>query len=176
MARQILLGEDTHKAALELLKAGLLDSNPVALEDGAFEVSLKPQVSDELHFTGVQKLLEDLKTRNIAPAVSPARYLKMILVGQHAYQMAEEVWVKGGTFGRKPQDLAQGLVLVNRIRVYGLQDSFKPDYQKQFRDDLVEIGKKYDPQVVVVIPTPVDLLASGYEFPREGNQGRAAVT
>jgi hypothetical protein len=168
MARQILTGTDAHKAALELLKAGLLESNPVALEDGAFEVSLKPQVSDELHFAGVQKLLEDLKARNIAPAVNPGRYLKMILVGQRAYEMAEDVWIKGGIFGRKPQDLAQGLSLVDRIRVYGLQDSFKPDYQKQFRDTLKSTGEEYDPQVVVVIPTPIDLLASGYEFPREG--------
>jgi hypothetical protein len=70
MARQILTGEDVHKAALELLNAGLLDSNPVALGDGAFEVSLKPQLSDELHFAEVDKLLKDLKTSQTTTSTS----------------------------------------------------------------------------------------------------------
>jgi len=60
------------------------------------------------------------------------------------------------------------LALVNRIRVYGVQDRFEPDFQKRFRDTLIETEKTYSPQVVVVIPTPVDLLGSGYEFPRDG--------
>jgi hypothetical protein len=167
MARQILVGADAHHAALELLKAGHLDSNPVALEDGSFEVSLKPQVSDDLHFAGVQKLLDDLKARNIAPAVNPMRYYKMVLVGQCCYEMAENVWLQGDIFGRKPQDLAHVIIREQRIRVYGLQDRREPDYQKQFRDTLADIGKKYDPPVVVVPPTPVDLLATGYEFPRD---------
>jgi hypothetical protein len=33
---------------------------------------------------------------------------------------------------------------------------------------LTRIGKTYDPQVVVIFPTPVDLLASGLEFPPDG--------
>jgi hypothetical protein len=143
MARQILVGADAHHAALELLKAGHLDSNPVALEDGSFEVSLKPQVSDDLHFAGVQKLLDDLKARNLAPAANPASYYKMVLVGQRCYEMAENEWLKKPSiFGRKPQDLAHVIIREQRRRVYGLQDRREPDYQKQFRDTLADIGKK----------------------------------
>jgi hypothetical protein len=175
MARQILEGEDAHKAALELLKAGLLDSNPVALGDGAFEVSLKPQLSDKLHFAEVDKLLKDLKTKGIGAAVNPARYYKLILIGQNAHEMAEQVWLQGGIFGRKPQDLSLGIALHNRIRVYGLQDHFDSAYEEQFRGALDDIGKTYNPRVSARLPTPVDLAASGQEFPVGAREKSASV-
>jgi hypothetical protein len=125
MAKQILVGADAHQAALELLKAGHLDSNPVALADGAFEVSLKPELSDEFHAAGVQKLLNG--------PVNVARYYKMILQGPRAHDMAQNEYLKTPSiFGRKPQDITQGLVFVDRIRVYGLQDRLNPITSKVF--------------------------------------------
>jgi hypothetical protein len=99
MARQILVGANAHTAALELLKAGHLDSNPVALDDGAFEVSLKPEMIDALHFAEVQKLLNDPALKRAAPEVSNSAYCIMVLVGEHCYEMAEALWRQGGSLG-----------------------------------------------------------------------------